>query len=139
MSIEDIAQLEPDPLETEPRSCELCGLTVDRHDMVDDGDGPLFFCAEILPDEMTLDELERRAALIQQEEVAAIFARLEAMDDPSKRQLPRTKIEPRRPAQSTVAAFWYVVSLDDPDYLAAWLAKHPADAPALLKILNGGR
>jgi hypothetical protein len=68
------AGLEPDPLEIDPRPCELCGLTVDRHKMVDDGDGPLFYCLDLSPDEMTLPELERRAELRRQEEVAAILA-----------------------------------------------------------------
>jgi hypothetical protein len=39
-----------------------------------------------------------------------------------------------RTAQSTIDAFWYVVRLDDPDYLARWLADHPRDAAHLLKI-----
>lgn len=42
--------------------------------------------------------------------------------------------EPCRPAQSTVHAFWYVVGLDDADYLARWLARHSDDAPQLLQI-----
>jgi hypothetical protein len=50
-------------LEIDPRPCQLCGLTIDRHDMVDDGDGPVFFCPDIDPDDMTLIELERRAEL----------------------------------------------------------------------------
>jgi hypothetical protein len=39
-----------------------------------------------------------------------------------------------RTPQATVAAFWYVAALDDPDYLARWLAQHPADAPHLHEI-----
>jgi hypothetical protein len=81
---------------------------------------------------MTLPELERRAELRRQEEAAAIFARLEAMDDPSKRP-PRAGAEPRL-AQSTVAAFWYVASLNDADYLKRWLAEHPRDVTALQKL-----
>jgi hypothetical protein len=50
---------------------------------------------------------------------------------------------PRRerytPPQSTVDAFRYVLSLNDPDYLARWLANHPADAPALYKIWKASR
>jgi hypothetical protein len=42
--------------------------------------------------------------------------------------------EPCRPAQSTVLAFWFVVGLDDADYLARWLARHSDDAPHLLQI-----
>jgi hypothetical protein len=128
------ADLEPAPIELDPRPCELCGLTIDRHDMVDHGEGPEFYCADVSPDDMTLPELERRAELRRQEEAAAIFARLEAMDDPSKRLPLRTEPEPYRPAQSTIDAFWYVASLDDPDYLTRWLAQHPRDVAALQKL-----
>jgi hypothetical protein len=127
---------ELDPIELDPRFCELCGLTVDRHEMVDDGEGPIFYCPDLLPDEMTLDELNRRAELRRQEEVAAIFARLEAMDDPSKRLPPRAAPEPYRPAASTVSAFLYLVGLDDLDRLEAWLLTRPKDAPTLLKLLE---
>jgi hypothetical protein len=41
-----------------------------------------------------------------------------------------------RPAQSTVAAFWYVVALKDPEKLAAWLRDRERDAPSLLKLLE---
>jgi hypothetical protein len=126
-----------DPIGIDPRPCEWCGLTIDRHRMVDHGEGPEFFCADISPDEMTLLELERRADLIRQEEVAAIFARLEAMDDPSKRLPPRSEAAPYRPAQSTVAAFWHVVALDDLERLKAWLADRRDDAPFLLALLEG--
>jgi hypothetical protein len=129
-------QIELEPIAIDPRPCELCGLTIDRHEMVDHGDGPLFFCADISPDEMTLDELERRAELIQQEEIAAIFARLEAMDDPSKRLPPRSEPEPYRPAQSTVDAFHLVVATGTVGHLKAWLADRPKDARLLLALLE---
>jgi hypothetical protein len=128
--------IDPDPIELDPRPCGNCGLTVDRHQMIDSGEGPEFFCADLSPDEMTLDELERRAELRRQEEAAAIFARLEAMDDPSKRLPPRAGPEPYRPAASTIAAFWYVVGLNDLDRLEAWLLARPKDAPTLLKLLE---
>jgi hypothetical protein len=126
---------ELDPIELDPRSCELCGLTVDRHEMVDHGEGPEFYCAEVSLDDMSLPELERRAELRRQEEVAAILARWEAMDTPSKVQ-PPAKPEPYRPAASTVSAFLYLVGLDDLDRLEAWLLTRPKDAPTLLKLLE---
>ena len=125
------------PLKIDARPCELCGLTIDRHQMVDDGEGPIFYCADLSPDEMTLDELERRADLIRREEVAAIFARLEAMDDPSRRLPPRSEPEPYRPAQSTVDAFRIVAADGDVGRLKAWLLARPTDAPFLLTLLEG--
>lgn len=89
---------------------------------------------DVSPDEVPLPELERRAELIRQIEVAEIFARLEAMDDPSKRVTPARRPEPYRPAQSTVDAFLYLVGLNDADRLRQWLARHPLDAPYLLEI-----
>jgi AAA domain len=37
---------EPDPIEIDPRSCDRCGLTIDLHHRVDEGEGPEFFCDE---------------------------------------------------------------------------------------------
>jgi hypothetical protein len=128
-----------DPLAIDPRPCDWCGLTVDRHRMVDNGDGPEFFCADLSPDEMTLPELERRAELRRQEEVAAIIARWEAMDEEiARRQAAPSLAEPvpYRPAQSTVDAFWFVVGLRDPERFKAWLADRPKDAPFLLQLLE---
>jgi hypothetical protein len=127
--------ISPRQLEIDPRACQLCGLTIDRHEMVDDGEGPLFFCADLSPDDMTLLELERRAELRRQEEVAAILARMDAMNGPADPPAPREP-PPYRPAQSTVDAFWYVVSLRDPERFKAWLAARPDDAPFLLKLLE---
>jgi hypothetical protein len=126
--------ISPGHIEIDPRPCELCGLTIDRHEMVDDGDGPLFFCANRTPDEMTLLELERRAELRRQEEVAAILARMEAMQGPAEQPSAPRASAPYRPAQSTVDAFWYVAGLDDADYLKRWLAQHPRDLETLQKL-----
>lgn len=120
-------------LEIDPRACQLCGLTIDRHEMVDDGEGPLFFCSDLSPDEMTLLELQRRAELRRQEGIAAILARMEAMQGPAEQPPPRAPA-PYRPAQSTVDAFWYVAGLDDADYLKRWLAQHPRDLETLQKL-----
>ena len=133
MNAISLEQLELDPISIDPRPCQLCGLTIDRHEMLDDGDGPLFFCPDLSLDELTLPELECRAELRRQEEVAAIFARLEAMDDPSKRLPPRSEPEPYRPAGSTIDAFLHLARYDR-GKLADWLDNHPQDAPELFKI-----
>jgi hypothetical protein len=147
---------------TAEEACDFCGCTIDRHRRVDTGEGPEFFCVDFEADELTLPELERRAELRRQEEVAAIMVRLESMDDPSKRP-PADKAPPTRPvsedgvasaaelqrmqdawmrerrrrdgpAQSTIDAFWYVVGLGDAERLDRWLERHPLDAPHLLEI-----
>jgi hypothetical protein len=131
------ADIEPAPINLDPRPCELCGLTIDRHEQIDTPEGPEFYCADLSPDEMTLDELERRAELRRQEEVAAIIARWEAQDALAPCEpLPPREPEPYRPAQSTVDAFWFVVGLRDPQRFKAWLADRPKDTPFLLQILE---
>jgi hypothetical protein len=124
---------ESDLLEIDPRPCILCGLTIDRHEMDDDGEGPIFYCPDLSPDEMTLRELERRAELRLQEEVAAILTRM--VDAPSI--IPAAG-EPAayRPAASTVDAFRYLVALSDLDRLKAWLGDRPKDAAFLLALLE---
>ena len=52
-------------------------------------------------------------------------------------ETPRAAAQPYQTPQSTVDAFWYVVRLDDPDYLARWLEQHPLDASALCKLWEG--
>jgi ParB-like chromosome segregation protein Spo0J len=130
----------PDPIEIDPRPCGECGLAIDRHRQVDTPEGPEFFCVDLSPDEMTLPELERRADLRRQEEVAAILARWEALDVEialRRGPLPLREPEPYRPAASTIDAFWWVVGLGDPERFKAWLAARPVDAPYLLKLLEG--
>jgi hypothetical protein len=124
------------PIEIDPRPCILCGLTIDRHDMVDDGEGPLFFCTDLSPDEMTLIELERRAELRFQEGVAAMMARMDAMGGWPAGILPPREPEPYRPAQSTVDAFRLVAAAGDVCRLKAWLADRPKDASLLLALLE---
>ncbi len=127
------ADLEPAPIEIDPRPCELCGLTIDRHQIVDDGEGPVFFC--LSPDELTLPELELRAELIRQVEIAEILARMDAIPEFVPDMTPPREPEPYRPpAASTVDAFFYLVRLGDVDRLRGWIEQHPLDAPALYKL-----
>jgi hypothetical protein len=44
------------------------------------------------------------------------------------------KPRPYRTAESTIDAFWYLVRLNDPARLKAWLADRPLDGPTLLKL-----
>jgi hypothetical protein len=124
----------PLPISIDPRPCGLCGLTIDRHQMVDQGEGPLFFCRDL--EDLTLSELELRAELMRQIYVAEMVARWEAMDCPADACPPPKKPEPYRTPQATTDAFFYVVALDDVDRLKEWLDAHPKDAPTLLKLLE---
>jgi hypothetical protein len=132
-----VAPIELDPLELDARPCELCGLQIDRHEMVDDGEGPIFYCPDLSPDDMTLDELERRAELRRQEDIAWILARMDAMQGRPSEFPPADKPPPAyQTAASTIDAFRYLVGLDDPERLAAWLRDRPQDARFLLKLLE---
>jgi hypothetical protein len=128
-------EVEPEPIEIDPRPCELCGLTIDRHEMVDDGDGPIFYCLDLSPDEMTLAELERRSELRRQEQIAAMIAEMEAADHLAPIR-PVSEPPPYHTPQSTVDAFWFVVGLANPERFKAWLADRPKDAPFLFKLLE---
>ena len=44
------------------------------------------------------------------------------------------KPRPYRTPQSTIDAFWYLVQLNDPARLKAWLQDRPQDRPTLLKL-----
>jgi hypothetical protein len=131
----------PPPIQIDPRACGLCGLTVDKHDMVDTGEGPLFYCIDFDPNDLTLIELERREVLRFREEVAAMIEQWERADPrdawmhtgeapppDSIRNGPQTEPcrQSNRPAQSTIDAFLHLAQ-HDRGRLAAWLANHPQD------------
>jgi hypothetical protein len=137
MSIEDIAELEPEPIEIDGRPCELCGLKIDRHERVDSSEGPLFFC-----DDLETQIYLEAANLVQQWELAdprdrwkhtgeaPVPESVRNSDIAAKPTAPRSYRTP----QATVDAFMFVARLDDQDYLARWLAAHKRDAAHLLKI-----
>jgi len=116
--------------------------------------GPLVFCADLSPDEMTLMELERRAELTREIEVAAMVRQME-FDDPRDRwrhtsepapslavrtgpfePLPPRMPEPYRTPRATIDAFKFVAASGDVGRLKAWLADRPKDAPFLLALLE---
>ncbi|MGJ5120957.1 hypothetical protein [Bradyrhizobium oligotrophicum] len=73
--------------------------------------------------------------------MAAAFGWLHAAPDEIELddEAPSLAPEPPRrrgPAQSTIDAFWYVVRTETPDGIAAWLARHPADAAHLHTLLK---
>jgi hypothetical protein len=118
------------PIEIDPRPCELCGRTIDRHDMVDHGDGPEFFC---YPDDdiVTCWELADPRDAWRHTGEAPPPASVRNSDIAAK---PASAPKSYRTPQPTIDVFWYVASLDDPDYLARWLDQHPRDEKFLCKL-----
>lgn len=137
MRIETIAEIEPPPIEIDPRPCEWCGLTIDEHLMVDDGDGPEFFCQEIHPHAADLvrqwEMQDPRDAWRHTGETPPPAAFRNA-DVPGT---PQPYRQHHRTPQATIDAFFFVASLNDADYLKRWLQQHPRDAEALCKLWEG--
>jgi hypothetical protein len=155
--IEPIA-LDPAPIEIDPRPCGRCGLAVDRHVMVDDGDGPEFFCAE--SDEWLHERLiasKSHSSTVDRVYVrgwnAAIDFALEqlqiACDEPPQwfadsimshcDDAPSIAPEPAkryRTPQATIDAFKYLARQGDAAHLKAWLNDRRQDAPYLLSLLE---
>jgi hypothetical protein len=46
------------------------------------------------------------------------------------------KPRPYRTSESVIEAFWYLVKLNEPGRLEAWLADHPRDATTLYELLE---
>ena len=113
----------------DPRPCELCGCTIDQHERIDTPEGPEFFC---FPD----DDIVTNWELADPRDCWKHTG--EAPPQDNVRNGPQTAVERAvyRTAQSTVDAFWYVISLKDPDKLSAWLRDHPRDTARLLKLLE---
>jgi hypothetical protein len=140
----------PAPIEIDCRQCVLCGLQIDLHRMVDDGDGPQFFCIEAaaLAERLLVGKFEntngRPFALGWNLGIDFALKHLtlaDAADTPDAEDAPpivpaEREPAPYRPAASTVAAFKFVVSLGNAEHLARWLRDHPRDAPFMFKLLE---
>ena len=126
----DIILDELDPLEIDPRPCELCGRTIDQHECIDDGEGPQFYC---YPDDdivMCWEMSDPRDAWRHTGEAAP--PETVRNSDLGANLAPASR--PYRTPQSTVDAFFCVVRQDDAEQLRAWLRNHPRDAAFLLKL-----
>lgn len=133
MTFVDSDEIELEPIEIDPRPCELCGCTIDLHERVDAPEGPEFFC----------DDFERQVWL-----AACALVMSWETDDPrdawkhtgERRPAVSEYRAPVRPPyrtpQATVDAFWYLVRLGDQQRLSNWLKDHPADAAVFLKLLE---
>jgi len=120
---------EPNPIEIDPRPCELCGRTIDQHKMVDDGEGPEFFCYPE-DDIVTCWEIADPRDTWRRTGEPPPPASVRNSDIAEK---PPSVTHYRTPV-ATAAAFLYVASLDDPDYLARWLDQRPRDEKFLCKL-----
>lgn len=127
--------LEPEPIEIDPRPCELCGRTIDQHERVDTPEGPEFFC---YPDDdiVTRWELADPRDAWRHTGEAPPSASVRNSDISAR---PAQKPQLYRTPQATIDAFWYVVCPDDADYLKRWLAGHQRDAAHLLKLWKNKR
>jgi hypothetical protein len=137
MNATNSEQIELDPIEIDSRACSLCGFKIDRHEMVDDGEGPIFYCQELDVDDDVAD-IVRRLELADPRDrwkhtgEAAPPESIRNSDISAK----PNPTPPYRTAQATVDAFWYVVGLADPERFKAWISDHPKDAPFLINLLE---
>jgi hypothetical protein len=134
MSIEAIAELEPYPIDIDPRPCEWCGLTIDQHNMVDDGEGPEFFCQDISPYAANLvvqwEMQDPRDAWRHTGEIPPPIAFRNADFHGG----PAPDRQQYRTPQATIDAFFCIARTQDAEGIAEWLAWHPRDAQHLHKL-----
>jgi hypothetical protein len=144
------------------RVAEADRLTSDslreKHEFLGDVEDFRLCCAEhryfldlgILAGPVAVDNLQWLAErwgltdLHGQDEIQHIMAHTFRAGEPSAHEIPivpELKFTPRpyRTPQATTDAFWFVESLDDPDYLARWLTRHPADRTYLFKLWKAKR
>jgi hypothetical protein len=103
-----------------------------------------FFHEGWLPLQTAVDNLQRLAERwglveeIGQDELQRLIAGfpviIPRINQPAEPEPTPAKKLPYRPPQATVDAFWYVVRTQSADYLAKWLAGHPADAAHLHRL-----
>ena len=120
----------PDPLEVFRARCWAKALLVreglaNLQDSVDDLQNAVVAYG-LAPDDRSQDAIQK----IMDDAFAA--AEIDIKPQPSTLGQPQQY----RTASSTIAAFWYVVGLNEPDRLAGWLRDRPQDAPTLLKLLE---
>src|SRR5450755_3887546 len=103
-------EIEPNPIEIDPRPCELCGRTIDQHECFDDGEGPEFLC---FPDGPRVQEWE----LADPRDRWKHTGEQPPPDAFRNGDLPGTPAAARqhyRTPQATIDAFWFVIGLCNP-------------------------
>jgi hypothetical protein len=132
MNVAAFAEIQPPPIEIDPRPCELCGRTIDQHECFDDGEGPEFVCYP-------------EGDLVQEWELADPRDRWKHTGEPPPPDAVRNAdipsgLEPirqhYRTPQATVDAFRFLVAHGDLRRLKTWLADRPKDAPFLVVLLE---
>jgi hypothetical protein len=142
------------PIEIDPRPCQWCGLEIDHHHMIDDGDGPHHFCISEVYERIAAGKVKNPKGLfvlgwnsgidfslhhVAEEEISMIMEGIMIEPDCVPSIIPPRAPEPYRTPQSTIDTFKYLVRFNDPERLKAWLADRPQDAPTLLKLLESKR
>jgi RecA-family ATPase len=146
MNFANPVEREPDPIEIDPRPCDACGLTIDKHRRVDTSEGPEFFCddAEL---EIRASATAARLRMELRDPRDRDFTRLElgmvvSDDEPT----PHTEIPPgagRKHVATPAAPFALVCPPDWRDVPLEpmrWLATNriPATEPTILGGDGGG-
>jgi hypothetical protein len=121
-------EIEPNPIEIDPRPCGLCGRTIDEHECIDQGEGPEFFC-------YPYDDIVTRWELADPRDRWKHMGEAPPPENVRNSDVSGrpAKARPRQVPQSTIDAFNYVVSLGDPEYLARWLRDHSDVAATLIE------
>jgi len=139
------------PIEIDPRDCEVCGLKIHDHHMIDDGDGQQHFCISEVYERIAAGKARGAATArpfylgwnsgidfalhhVAGEEISEIMSTIMVEPEAVPSVIPKLTPEPYRTLQVTIDAFWFVALNHDDVYLAAWLKRHPADAAFLIRL-----
>jgi RecA-family ATPase len=104
MSLASAIEIEPDPIEIDPRPCGKCGRTIDLHVRADTDEGPEFFC----------DDVERQNHLA----ATALRLRME-LADPRDRDRARAELGDEEPPPAQPEDYGQQADADQPPASAA--------------------
>src|SRR5207302_10369835 len=106
-------QIELDPIEIDPRPCELCGCTMDQHRRVDTPEGPEFFCEDIeLQIHLDATALRMRWEMADPRDAWTYTGEAPPPDSVRNGPAPGSCRQSSRPAQSTIDAFLHLARHD---------------------------
>jgi hypothetical protein len=122
MSIEDAVELESDPIEIDPPTCEQCGC------VIEDLEALIYLRAADLVAQWERADPRDAWRLTGDPAPPASVRNSDISANPAN--APR----PYRTPQATIDAFLYVARNHDVDYVARWLENHPQDVATLTKL-----